>query len=79
MKRRQEETIEPLLIGEDNEKIKQVKVMMVGREEFIKVEEQKHIEVASISELEGTKTTSLKNDFILEGNDLELVSIFDLL
>jgi hypothetical protein len=47
-------------------------VMMVGRTQFIKVEEEKHMEVAATSKIEGTKIVELKKNLILEGNNVEL-------
>lgn len=46
------EIIEPLLMEEDKEQAKQVDVIIVDKEEFIKVEEENHMEVETISNLE---------------------------
>lgn len=48
-------------------------MIMLGKKEFIKLEEGKHEEIAATSKLEGTKTTEVKSDMILRENEIEKV------
>lgn len=51
---------------------KTANVMMVGRKEFIRVEEEENMEVATTSNLGEFMIVGMKNGLILEGNDVEL-------